>query len=147
VEKHRPLDGVAAFASGDMDRNGNTYNYVEGENMMTDGNPAGGAYKQWPGVQYHPDDIKGKGEPSFSIEKALKDAKITDNDQKANGVEGIEMKTHSRNVSGTSNGLVDRSMWDDGESGMKRTSSVSKRLSGGLKKRFGSIKRGHRHEE
>lgn len=73
VRGHRPLDGVAAYAPGETDRNGHIYNYREGDNMMIDGNPAGGAYKRWPGVQYHPDDIKGKGEPSYSIEKALKD--------------------------------------------------------------------------
>lgn len=33
VERHRPLDGTAHFASGAEDRGGNTYEYVEGQNM------------------------------------------------------------------------------------------------------------------
>ena len=150
VRHHRPLDGVAAFAPGDYDRNGNLYTYEEGENMMTDVNPGGGAYKRWPGVQYHPDDIKGKGEPSYSIEKALKDHNLRD--EKV-GSEGIEMKTqqphrrtgsgafsHSREASGNRTGAMASVDWDDSP-GMNRSGSISKRLSGGLKKRFGSMKK------
>jgi hypothetical protein len=137
IRGHRPLDGVAAFAPGNMDRNGNVYNYEEGENMMIDNNPGGGAYKRWPGVQYHPDDIKGKGEPSYSIEKALKEHRITDT-----GTEGIEMKSRNR----SSSGAHPPSSWDDGEGQVRRSGSLSKRLSGGLKKRFGSVKRNN-HEE
>jgi hypothetical protein len=148
VRGHRPLDGVAAIAPGNMDRMGNVYNYEEGDNMMIAGGPEGGAYKRWPGVQYTDDDIKGKGEPSYSIEKALKEHKISDDGQKANGREGIEMTTRrQRSSSGAVAGTVDRSGWDDGEAGLGRSGSLSKRLSGGLKRRFGSIKRSHQRDE
>lgn len=138
VQGHMPLDGVAHFAPGETDRNGQTYNYVQGENMMIENNPAGGAYKRWPGIQYHDDDIKGKGEPSYSIEKALKDSSL---DEKKNGppVEenGIEMKTHKREASGGSANFLDqRGGWDDGET-PRRMGSLSK----GLKKRVGSLKK------
>ncbi|KAJ9615680.1 hypothetical protein H2200_001756 [Cladophialophora chaetospira] len=146
VRGHRPLDGVATFAPGNMDRNGNVYNYEEGDNMMIEGGPEGGAYKRWPGVQYSPEDIKGKGEPSYSIEKALKEHKISDDGQKTNGTQGIEMRTRHRSSSGVASGTVDRSGWDDGEPAIGRSGSISKRLSGGLKKRFGSIKRSNREE-
>ena len=147
VRGHRPLEGVAAFAPGDMDRNGNVYIYEEGDNMMIEGGPEGGAYKRWPGVQYLPEDIKGKGEPSYSVEKALKEHKISEGGAKTNGSEGIEMKTRHRSASGTAAETADRSGWDDGETGLGRSGSLSKRLSGGLKKRFGSIKRNQNRDE
>ncbi|KIX98725.1 uncharacterized protein Z520_05186 [Fonsecaea multimorphosa CBS 102226] len=145
VRGHRPLDGVAAYAPGNMDRNGNVYNYEEGDNMMIEGGPEGGAYKRWPGVQYDPRDVKGKGEPSYSLEKALKEHKISEEEQKANGGNGIEMKNRNRSSSGPVPPTVDRSGWD-GE-GLGRSGSIGKRLSGGLKKRFGSIKRSHHRDD
>ena len=144
VRRHRPLDGVAAYAPGDRDRMGNVYNYEEGENMMIEGGPEGGAYKRWPGVQYLPEDIKGKGEPSYSIEKALKEHKIVDDGKKANGAEGIEMKSRNRSASDAVQ-TADRSGWDDG-AGLNRRGSL-KKLGGGLKKRFGSISTRHPHDE
>ncbi|KAJ9629207.1 uncharacterized protein PV06_00713 [Exophiala oligosperma] len=135
VVRHRPLDGVATYAPGDTDRMGNIYNYREGDNMMIEGGPEGGAYKRWPGIQYLPEDIKGKGEPSYSIEKALKEHHIHDEKVSADG--GIEMETKSRHRS--SSGAAPRSSWDD-ENQIGRSGSF-KRLSGGLKKRFGSIKK------
>ncbi|RVX72505.1 hypothetical protein B0A52_03695 [Exophiala mesophila] len=139
VQHHRPLDGVAAHAPGQYDRNGNLYTYEEGENMMVDLAPGGGSYKRWPGVQYHPDDIKGKGEPSYSIEKALKEHKLDDS---RNGENGIEMKTHGRSTSGGSGAMASTGM-ENGHTGLGRSDSGSmgKRLSGGLKKRFGSLKK------
>ena len=47
LERHRPLDGVAMIPSGMQDRNGHTYNYQEGTDMMIEN---GGNYKRWPGV-------------------------------------------------------------------------------------------------
>ncbi|KAL8671660.1 MAG: hypothetical protein Q9168_003840 [Polycauliona sp. 1 TL-2023] len=72
VRKHRPLDGVAVVPPGQTDREGRTYNYEEGTDLMIED---GGNYKRWPGVKYLPEDLKGKGEPSYSIEKALKEHK------------------------------------------------------------------------
>ena len=50
IERHRPLDGVAIYPPGEVDRNGQVYNYEPGENLMIDLDPEGGAYKRWPGV-------------------------------------------------------------------------------------------------
>lgn len=147
VRGHRPLDGVATYAPGNTDRLGNTYNYEEGDNMMIEGGPEGGAYKRWPGVQYLPEDVKGKGEPSYTLEKAIKEHKVSDGAKKTNGADGIEMKTRNRSSSGVLPETVDRSAWGDGEIGVRRSGSLGKRLSGGLKKRFGSIKRHHNHNE
>ena len=159
LEGHRPLDGVAAYQPGEVDRNGHVYDYEQGENMMTDNAPEGGAYKRWPGVQYHPDDIKGKGEPSYSIEKALKEHNSDQSRQgrQQSGSQEIEMTApKSRTSTGRDSlgggtgvdGKFDpqNPMWGDGEQGrFMRSASArdSKRNSGsggGLKHRFGSIK-------
>lgn len=132
VTRHRPLDGVATYAPGNTDRMGNLYNYEEGDNMMIEGGPEGGAYKRWPGIQYLPEDIKGKGEPSYSIEKALKEHHIGEDQV---GDEGIEMQSRHR----SSSGAAPPSSWNDGEGQIGRSGSL-RRLSGGLKRRFGSIK-------
>ncbi|KAL8918016.1 MAG: hypothetical protein Q9208_007614 [Pyrenodesmia sp. 3 TL-2023] len=72
VKKHRPLDGVATTPPGLADRDGRVYNYQEGTDLMIED---GGNYKRWDGVKYLPEDLKGKGEPSYSIEKSFKDSK------------------------------------------------------------------------
>ncbi|KAL8729195.1 MAG: hypothetical protein Q9181_005093 [Wetmoreana brouardii] len=72
VREHRPLDGVANVPPGQADREGRVYDYQEGTDLMIED---GGDYKRWPGVKYLPEDLKGKGEPSYSIEKALKEHK------------------------------------------------------------------------
>jgi hypothetical protein len=47
IQKHKPLDGTAVVPPGTQDRFGRTYEYQEGDNMMT---TFGGDYKRWPGV-------------------------------------------------------------------------------------------------
>jgi len=157
---HRPLDGVAAYPPGETDPNGQKYDYEQGENMMLEGGAEGNAYKRWPGVQYHPDDIKGKGEPSYSIEKALKDHKRSSVDGQGRRISGnqeIEMTSRPRrsyDVTQPNTGAFYESenpTWGDTEqnrvAGVNRSvssasaSGKEKRMSGGgLKRRFGSIK-------
>lgn len=151
LSQHRPLDGVAAYPPGTEDRNGHTYHYEEGENMMVELSPGGGAYKRIPGVEYHKDDIKGKGEPSYSLEKALRDhtrersGSGAEKTRNLAGETGWEMTDRPRR--GSANPfLADGEDEKDGK-GVGRSDSLSKRLSGGLKKRIGSIKRRSRHEE
>jgi len=145
VERHRPLDGVAAYPPGEVDRNGQVYRYEPGENLMIEGNPEGGAYKRYPGIQYHPDDIKGKGEPSYSIEKAIKEHKHSNHRRELS--EGIEMTSRPRSQ-GHNQDMSTHEMWGDGEvpnGNMGRSNTTGKqekRLSGGnIRKRFGSIRR------
>lgn len=127
VQGHRPLDGVASYPPGVTDRNGQTYNYREGDNMMTEENAPGGPYKRWPGVQYHPDDIKGKGEPSYTVEKALKEK---DANEKA-GKEGlgIELQTDT-NRRRSSSGVHShhRSALSQDNDGLGRSNSLTNRL-------------------
>jgi hypothetical protein len=68
LTRHRPLDGVAVIPPGQRDISGRSMDYEEGTDMMI---ANGGNYKRWPGVTYLPEDLKGKGEPAFSIDRAL----------------------------------------------------------------------------
>lgn len=89
VHRHRPLDGVAIVPPGTPDRFGRKYEYEEGPNLMLEG-----GYKRWPGIEYKDDDIKGKGEPSYTVEKALKDHKSRGKNAHEN--EGFELKPRRR---------------------------------------------------
>ncbi|KAF2972154.1 hypothetical protein GQX73_g1385 [Xylaria multiplex] len=75
VTRHVPLQGTASVPPGEADFNGNIMDYEEGADLMREPDAAGGAYKRYDHVQYHPDDLKGKGEPSYTIERDLKKGK------------------------------------------------------------------------
>lgn len=127
VQGHRPLDGVAAFPPGSADRNGQVYNYKEGDNMMTEENAPGGPYKRWSGIQYHPDDIKGKGEPSYTIEKALKEK--GQNEKSGSDGLGIELQSDT-NRRRSSSGVHQhhRSALSGDNDGLGRSNSLTNRL-------------------
>ncbi|KAG8527131.1 uncharacterized protein KY384_008560 [Bacidia gigantensis] len=96
VLRHVPLDGVAFVPPGEVGRDGRRYFYREGEDLMREGNPEGGAYKRWPGVirqQYHPSDLKGKGEPAYSLEKALKTHKRNASEGQRSNYEMVDSPT------------------------------------------------------
>ncbi|KAF2088379.1 hypothetical protein K490DRAFT_73301 [Saccharata proteae CBS 121410] len=145
VERHRPIDGVAVVPSGMRDRFGREYHYQEGDDMMI---VDGGNYKRWPGIEYKPDDIKGKGEPSFSLEKAFKNHKKYDGEEG-----GIEMTSRPRNKSlghvdsnkvwpdpdGT--GIVSQQRYREWEQDLNRSNSTGRKVTEGLKKRIGSLRR------
>lgn len=132
VNKHRPLDGVAIVPPGVPDKFGRVYDYQEGTDLMRE---PGANYKRWPGIEYHPDDLKGKGEPSYTIEKALKD-------HKKYGDSGTEMSTRRRNQSlGAANGLLSVPVEHIDESNIRRSNTTGKSVGSALKKRFGSLRR------
>lgn len=134
VERHRPLEGVATVPPGMADKFGRVYNYEEGTDMQRD--PLNkGDYKRVPGVEYHPDDLKGKGEPSYTIEKQLKD-------HKRFGDSGTEMSSrrHSKSVGHTDkpNAIPAENPFEAESSGVGRSNSG---MGNALKKRFNSIRR------
>jgi hypothetical protein len=49
LERHRPLDGVAAVPPGLPDRFGRTYNYEEGADLLHEDAGDGPGYKRWAG--------------------------------------------------------------------------------------------------
>lgn len=132
VTKHRPIDGTALIPPGVPDRFGRTYHYREGADLMRE---PGSDYKRWPGVQYHPDDLKGKGEPSFTIERALKE-------RKACGESGTEMQPRRRNMSlgakDQPRNIAAQGVTGDG---LGRSNTTGKSMGSTLKKRFGSLRR------
>ncbi|OCL06538.1 hypothetical protein AOQ84DRAFT_378513 [Glonium stellatum] len=142
LERHRPLEGVANIPPGMPDKFGRILDYEEGADLQRE---AGGDYRRWPGVEYLPGDLKGKGEPSYTIEKALKEHKIHSDD-------GIEMKARSRNKSlshadnphamstGQEGASGDRG-YDDSEGGVGRSNTTGKKVTEGFKKRIGSLRR------
>lgn len=142
VTKHRPLDKVASVPPGVPDRFGRVLDYEEGADLQRE---PGGDYRRWPGVEYLPGDLKGKGEPSYSIDKALKD-------HKQYGETGTEMASSSHyRRRGKSLGAKDvaesqvlQGPFDDdqevGESSGTGT-GTSRSVGGALKKRFGSLRR------
>ncbi|KAH9893030.1 hypothetical protein F4778DRAFT_784484 [Xylariomycetidae sp. FL2044] len=75
LHKHVPLQGVASIPPGEQDFAGRRMSYEEGADLMREADAPGGAYKRYEHVQYHPDDLKGKGEPSYTIERDLKERK------------------------------------------------------------------------
>ncbi|KAI1425774.1 hypothetical protein F5Y12DRAFT_713853 [Xylaria sp. FL1777] len=76
VTRHVPLQGTASVAPGEVDEfTGDVMDYEEGADVMREQDAAGGAYRRYEHVQYHPDDLKGKGEPSYTIERDLKTGK------------------------------------------------------------------------
>jgi len=72
LDRHMPLQGTAVIPPGEEDYSGRRMSYEEGADLMREPDAPGGAYKRWPDMKYHPDDLKGKGEPSYTVERALK---------------------------------------------------------------------------
>ncbi|KAE8451055.1 hypothetical protein EG329_004727 [Mollisiaceae sp. DMI_Dod_QoI] len=154
LDRHVPLQGTAVIPPGMAGLDGRPMQYEEGADLMREPDAPGGAYKRWEDVKYLPDDYKGKGEPSFSIEKALKE-----HDQSAqrrgfsDGVNSYEMQPQSqlnrqRSASGSNAELMNAGKpngsslrYSDFEGDMRRSNTTGRRMGEGLKRRFGSLRR------
>jgi len=142
IRRHRPLHGVAYIPPGVEAPDGSKFYYEEG----TDMNRFNGAdYKRWPGIDYHPDDLKGKGEPSYSIEKALKDHKRAGDHRRVFSEGGIEMssrphRSSSLHVAGSGN----EPRYSQWEGDLRRSDSAPKP---GFVQRLGSLRRRKGHSE
>jgi len=75
LTKHVPLQGTATIPAGMSDMSGRVMEYEEGADLMREADAPGGAYRRYDFIPYHPDDLKGKGEPSYTVERDLKDQK------------------------------------------------------------------------
>ncbi|KAI8203832.1 hypothetical protein K4K54_005595 [Colletotrichum sp. SAR 10_86] len=160
LTKHVPLQGTGTVPVGSSDMRGNVMNYEEGADLMREPDAQGGAYKRWDGIPYHPDDLKGKGEPSYTYERDLKEKKRMRKASLGNGPVEYEMHpgansqsrknlgatVRQRSVSNAADGRPGPSETPTGQSNsadVRRHNSTGKRLSDGLKRRFGSIRRKH----
>ncbi|KAI0126556.1 hypothetical protein BJ170DRAFT_410759 [Xylariales sp. AK1849] len=159
LRKHVPLQGTAIIPPGEEDLRGNVMEYEEGADLMREADASGGAYKRYDGIRYSPQDLKGKGEPSFEIERALADHKRSQRnslDNNENGTGVYEMQptrsprknggamVRQRSYSSSSNGAGPsspvRAMASANDSGVRRSSSAGKHFDG-LKRRLGSLRR------
>jgi hypothetical protein len=146
LNKKMPLQGTADIPSGERDFTGDTINYEEGADLMRERDAQGGAYKRWDDVQYHPDDLKGKGEPSYTYEKDLKEKKRVQrgepNEYELSSNIGSSSKrpgmSHNRSFSDHPRTTPEYSNGSD----IRRNNSTGRhKLSDGLRKRFDSIRR------
>ena len=119
-------------------------------------------WRRWKGIDYHPDDIKGKGEPYFTIDRALKEHKKDGSHRRVFSEGGIELAERPRSSSNpfapsrssrlrSASGVdaQDASRYTDEparempDSGIRRANTTGKRASGmsGLGRKFGSLRR------
>jgi hypothetical protein len=112
--------------------------------------------------KYLPEDYKGKGEPSFTIEKALKDHEKSAHRRvvsDGNGNNSYEMQPQSTmnrqrsasnsNVEPSSSSKPSGSLlrYADFEGDMRRSNTTGRRMGEGLKRRFGSLRKSKKTTE
>ncbi|OTB04449.1 hypothetical protein M426DRAFT_11596 [Hypoxylon sp. CI-4A] len=142
LERHVPLQGTAVIPPGERDFAGRIMNYEEGADLMREEDAPGGPYKRWDHVKYHPDDLKGKGEPSYTIEEDMKRQKnIQTRTMDRTGAYEMQPTAHAtgRTSKDDSNTVVRERSTSLGSAGP--SNSKGKRLSDGIKRRIGSIRR------
>ncbi|KAG5809955.1 hypothetical protein H9Q74_007263 [Fusarium xylarioides] len=140
-----PLQGTADIPSGQRDISGNTIDYEEGADLMREPDAVGGAYKRWDGIQYHPDDLKGKGEPSYTYEKDLKQQKRFRRGEPveyelSSNMRGSKRPPFSHNRSFSENPRTTPE-FSNGTDIRRNNSTGKHRLSDGIRRRFGSMRR------
>lgn len=166
LQKHVPLQGTSVIPPGGRDLSGKIMDYEEGADLNREPDAKGGPYKRWAGIDYQPDDLKGKGEPSYTFEKEKKEKKLL-RQSMGPSIVGYEMQSGvNAGVSGSGgkNGrqmVRQRSISNaaDGRPGpstslspepqeaysnstdIRRSNTTGKRLSEGIKRRFGSLRR------
>ncbi|KAI1077378.1 hypothetical protein F5B20DRAFT_552255 [Whalleya microplaca] len=148
LSRHVPLQGTAIIPPGHEDWNGNRMEYEEGDDLMRDPDAPGGPYKRWDHIQYHPNDLKGKGEPSYTLEEDRKRHKSHLRGSSLNSHGMYEMqpqRTMARSSGRAKDGRFDaRERSSSLGSPAPSTNPRAKRLSDGLKRRLGSLR--HRHD-
>ncbi|CAM1504567.1 Fc.00g021580.m01.CDS01 [Cosmosporella sp. VM-42] len=137
LRRHMPLQGTATIPSGDPDMSGNAIHYEEGADLMREPDATGGPYKRYEHIPYHPDDLKGKGEPSYTYERDLKERKKHRHTQ-SNEYELQSRPPHTRSYS--NHGEESHAAYSN-SADIRRSNTTGKRLSDGIKRRFGSIRR------
>ncbi|KAI0178776.1 hypothetical protein GGR52DRAFT_569684 [Hypoxylon sp. FL1284] len=142
LQRHVPLQGTATIPPGHSDMSGSIMQYEEGADLMREADAPGGAYKRWDHVNYHPNDLKGKGEPSYTLEEKLKEQGRLRRSTDRAGVYEMQPTARTTGVSDKNNNVHVRersgSLDSAGPSNAK-----TKRLSDGIKRRIGSIRRKH----
>ncbi|KAI1879917.1 hypothetical protein JX265_001538 [Neoarthrinium moseri] len=152
LRKHVPLAGTANIPPGQEDLAGRTMRYEEGADLMREEDAEGGPYRRWKDYdyEYQPGDLKGKGEPSYSIERQIKERGASASGENGTAVYEMQPGGSSRKDGGT---VVRQRSYSSSagpsspqgaahDSNVRRSNTVGKR-SGleGLKRRIGSLRR------
>lgn len=166
--KRVPLQGTAVVPPGMRDWSGRRMEYEEGADLMREPDAEGGPYKRWEHVRYRDDDLKGKGEPAFSIDQDLKErakqkaaaAESTSHGGTVyyelqptvaapDGSGGSKFKEGRANVRQRSVSHGDQWFNEQmaGSSGLQRSNTTGKSIAQSLKRRFGSLRRRRGPEE
>lgn len=101
--------------------------------------------------KYLPEDYKGKGEPSFSLEKALKDHKkdhrriLSEGNSYEMQPQNGSFSSRQRSSSGSQPGNAMNNSEFEGQ--VRRSNTTGRRVGEGLKKRFGSLRRSKKTSE
>ncbi|KAI1465394.1 uncharacterized protein F4812DRAFT_438531 [Daldinia caldariorum] len=151
LERHVPLQGTATIPPGGLDYSGHVMQYEEGPDLMREEDAPGGPYKRWDHIKYHPNDLKGKGEPSYTVQEDLKRQKHLQRkslNRRTDGAFEMQPTTTGRStaVAGKSGGVAavrPRSASLEPTAGPSGSSPRGKRLGDGIKRRIGSIRRKH----
>lgn len=162
LDKHVPLQGTAVIPPGMAGLDGKVMQYEEGADLMREPDAPGGAYKRWGDVKYLPEDYKGKGEPSFSIEKALKEHDQANHRRIiSEGANSYEMQpqnrptsSRQRSASGSNSESVNPATASGSapknsqyQSEIRRSNTTGSKIGEGLKRRFGSLRRSKKTAE
>lgn len=165
LDKHVPLQGTSTIPAGMRGFDGKVMNYKEGADLMREPDAPGGAYKRWDHVvsfpstpceclsdnlqKYLPEDYKGKGEPSFSLERAIKKEDQSSHRRLLSVPNSYEMQpqgrpgaNRQRSISGS-----DVTLSSQQDSGIGRSNTTGRRVGEGLKRRFGSLRRNKKSDE
>ncbi|KAK7914646.1 hypothetical protein PG985_012349 [Apiospora marii] len=158
LTKHVPLHGTANIPPGMSDMSGRRMSYEEGTDLQRERFASGGPSRRYDDGDYHPDDLKGKGEPSYTLERAFKHGKSASvgdgpgiyemqprsSSKSSPSKEGdvmVRQRSRSSSFGEGPSGSVTRATATDSPFGGSSSSSPGKRIATGLKKRIGSIRR------
>jgi len=133
-----PLQGVGMVPPGVIGPGGQRFDYEEDDIQRSQGKLG-----RWPGIDYLDADIKGKGEPSFSIEEREKALKAERNLEKGRlyggGEEGIQMRY--RDSPGRRRSVSDAAQYPYRMNPTETSSGSGSGVLGGLKKKLSLRKR------
>ncbi|KAI1136114.1 hypothetical protein F5Y05DRAFT_392984 [Hypoxylon sp. FL0543] len=139
LERHVPLQGTANIPPGERDLSGRVMEYEEGPDLMREPDAEGGPYRRWEHITYRPEDLKGKGEPWYTIEEDMKRQKQLQKARRRSGE--YEMQSTARSSGKDGDVLVRERSASLGSAGPSRSSLKGNRLSDGIKRRIGSLRR------
>lgn len=144
LQRHVPLQGTASIPPGHRDMSGRVMQYEEGADVMREPDAPGGPYRRWDHVKYHPNDLKGKGEPYYTQEERLKEQeRLAQSSAEHNGAYEMQPTARTTGINSKNSNAIVRERSGSLDSAGPSSAARGKRLSDGIKRRIGSIRRKH----